>query len=146
MKYCTVLLACLAFASQSAWADSRAVRVSTLSPANKCAPELERCFSKTGLARSDCFLEVTEKSACKNTPLGNLAYKRWVFSAVQTPGESAPPALLGPGLVDGECVANFDNQWLSDIVREDYSKVTIGSLDRRLESCKQDSSQQLLQP
>ena len=135
------------FVTQSAWAtDSRTTGISTPDVIGKCAVELENCFSRTNLSRNDCFFEITEKSPCQNTQLGNLAYKRWVFSAAHTPGKDTPPSLLGPGLVDGNCVNNFDNQWLSDLVREDYSKETITALDRKLESCRQSSSQELLRP
>lgn len=120
--------------------------VESLEPISQCAELLKDCFGFSDAERSQCFFSSARHPFCEGSELGKLTYKRWSMSQNKIGGEDAPAAFLGPQVVDGDCVQNFDNQWSSAILKGEVSSETLTTLSARLEACKKDTSLELLRP
>ena len=122
------------------------------SPANEsdtsseCLELVKECFSFADESRDSCFQRASRNEACQSDALGLLAAKRAAFSSI------APS--LGDGLtvpqearlVDRECVLNFDNFLLSNLVNGPITSETLGSLNDVLIGCAKSSSHDIMRP
>lgn len=106
-----------------------------ISSDRQCADLVKECFAYSGSERSDCFHTAGTHSFCAGSPLGDLAMKRWSMSANQNPSLEQSPALLGPKVVDGACVGNFDNNWSGALVKGDFSAEATKHLSETINSC-----------
>lgn len=131
-KYFFAVLA-LTFCVQSARAESG--RLLRISSDRQCADLVKECFAYSGNERSDCFHSAATHSFCTGSALGDLAMKRWSMSANQNPSLEQSPALLGPKVVDGSCVGNFDNNWSGALVKGDISADSTKRISETLNSC-----------
>ena len=136
-------IAALAVTTAPALAQSRAASKDFQNP---CASLIKECFAYGGVERSNCFYASGNHSFCKSSDLGKLALKRWSMSVERSPGLDSAPAFLGPNVVDGDCVSNFDAQWSSALVKGDISISTSKSLTRNLDTCTRALGDNLMRP
>jgi len=101
----------------------------------QCADLIKECFAYSGNERSDCFHAAGGHSFCTGSALGDLAMKRWSMSPIQNPALEQSPAFLGPKVVDGECIRNFDNNWSGALVSGTFSVEANKNLVETLNSC-----------
>lgn len=106
--------------------------------AEQCSQMVKECFSSNGIQRSNCFYTSAKHPFCEGTDVGNLVYKRWSLSANSTIDGSTPPGLLGPSVYDEQCIEACDTQWLSTLVKGEYT-ATKGT-DACLNSCKKENT------
>lgn len=109
----------------------------------KCGELIGECFGYDDPERGNCFYASATHPFCQATPLGDLSYNRWSLSPTKEPG---PPALLGPQLVDGTCISNFDSEWFGNLTAKHYSDELVEALAAKLESCKQKEPVELPRP
>ncbi|MBN8550465.1 MAG: hypothetical protein J0M12_14215 [Deltaproteobacteria bacterium] len=123
----------LALGGQLAQAES----AKTLRPSSdrQCADLVKECFAYSDSERSDCFHSAGTHSFCAGSALGDLAMKRWSMSSNQNPTLDQAPALLGPKVVDGDCVSNFDNKWSGALVQGAISADATTQLTQTLNAC-----------
>lgn len=107
-----------------------------------CSEVVRACLALTGNERSNCFHESAEAQSCSGKELGSLAFRRWAMDSSNPAGQEVM-GLLGPQLVDSECLANFDNQLSSSLILGDTSGATITALSARLDSCRQSPADQM---
>lgn len=113
---------------------------------SRCSDLIKECFAYADVQRSDCFHAASKNSSCHATELGELAMKRWSMSPVRNPSLDSSPALLGPKVVDGDCIANFDNNWSGALVKEDISRESLESLDEALAACNRQMPVDMMRP
>lgn len=112
----------------------------------RCSELIKECFAFADNARSDCFHAAAGHTFCSGSNLGTLAMKRWSMSPVQNPALESAPAFLGPRLIDGDCVNNFDNKWSGLLVKGDVSSDSIKALNATLDTCNREVSNELSRP
>lgn len=112
---------------------------------SECRELLKECFAYAKEIRSHCFYSAAKHLFCQGSPLGQLAFKRWSFSGRPSDLHDAA-ALLGPEIVDQECVANFDNLFSGDLIKKDLSREEIGALSVRLGNCRRTETIDLSRP
>lgn len=112
---------------------------------SQCAGLVKECFAYDTNERANCFYSSSTHPFCEGTALGKLAYKRWSMSPVKLPMHDAP-GLLGPQLIDGECISSFDNQWFGRIVDTSLSSDQLQKLESTLDSCKKKELPSLPRP
>ncbi|RMG42615.1 MAG: hypothetical protein D6719_06070 [Candidatus Dadabacteria bacterium] len=115
-------------------------------PVSQCSELIKECFVSSDTERTNCFYSSATHPFCEGTALGKLAFKRWAMSPDRSSGKQPPPALLGPQLVDKNCLMNFDNSWSSALVKGGLGQARIKSLDQKLESCRKEISIELTRP
>lgn len=140
MVACAFIFIALGTAS----AETKKIAAPTVN--NRCVDLVKECFAYADDARSDCFHASGTHSFCNGTALGTLAMKRWSMSSVQNPSLESAPALLGPRLVDGDCVNNFDNKWSSELVKGDVSTDSVKALTASLDACNRQVPFDLMRP
>ncbi len=113
---------------------------------SRCVDLLKECFAYSDDERSDCFHASGTHSFCAGADLGTLAMRRWSMSPVQNPSLESAPALLGPRLIDGECVNNFDNKWSAELVNGDITADSVRALTATLNSCNRQAPFELMRP
>jgi hypothetical protein len=112
----------------------------------RCSDFIKECFAYADAQLSDCFHAAARNSSCDGTALGELAMKRWTMSPVRNPSLDTSPALLGPKVVDGDCIGNFDNNWSGALVKGDTSRESVQSLDEALDACNRQMPVDMMRP
>jgi hypothetical protein len=115
-------------------------------PTKQCGDLIKECFSSSGTAQSNCLFAASRHPFCDGTALGKLSYKRWLMSPVKAGSAEAPPAFLGPQLVDQNCLANFDNSLMALLIKETASGASFEKLEERLLSCTSEIANSLTRP
>lgn len=111
-----------------------------------CGSLIRNCFVNESTSLTKCLYSSGTHPFCKGTMNGQLALERWSMSPSRAQGGDAPPALLGPQLVDLECLSNFDNQWSAMLIAETASELTTDRLQQKLKECARDISPELSRP
>jgi|GEM_PF-2937469 len=119
----------------------------TAAQESDCAERLRECFTHSETARDTCFQSTAKTAVCKDSSEGRLAAKRGAYASFLTPealedGAEAPERVL----FDPECVANFDNLWLSHLVNSDHSLATCESLAETLVGCETQTAPEMWRP
>lgn len=122
-----------------------AVEEAPVEPAKQCADLVKECFAKTGIEQSNCLFSAKEHPFCEGTTLGRLVHRRWLMSPVRLAGDEAP-GLLGPQLIDQNCLSSFDSRLLSTLLGEEYSTEQLEQLDEDLQKCVSDIANSLTRP
>lgn len=133
-------IACLYFSSVAS-AENRFPR-----DEKACIQVIKGCFAMADEDRTHCFYNGAKNSVCQGTELGRLSFKRWSMSPSRVGGEDAPSAFLGPQLIDQSCLEKFDSQLSSELIRGSLAKERAKNFDSLLDSCKRDTSLELLRP
>ncbi|RIL11576.1 MAG: hypothetical protein DCC75_02050 [Proteobacteria bacterium] len=111
-----------------------------------CADQLKGCLILSGQQKSDCLFKFSSNETCKNSSWGKIADKRWQFEPGFGNDMESAPALLGPQLVNKECLQNFDNQLSAELIRGEPARSTLSRLDKQLDNCAASSVDELLRP
>ena len=130
------------FTSAAFAVDAASVKV----PYEQCAELVKECFAESEMEQSNCFFSSAKHPFCEGTALGDVVLKRWSLSPEKSNVLEAPPALLGPQIIDGQCLKNFDAKFSDILIRDDLTEATIKQTDKNLENCKKDVSNQLTRP
>lgn len=113
---------------------------------SECSSRLKQCFALSASARDACFQKSARDSVCLDTREGALAAKRATFSSTNSnDGDDTSPT-PDANIIDRQCVQNFDNLWLSNIVNGSVSDEMFSSLHTMLESCTRSSSYDIMRP
>lgn len=112
---------------------------------DRCAELLKECFAYGAIEKSSCFNVSANHPFCAETELGRLAAKRFAMSP-QHDGRATGPALTGPQLVDGDCVANFDSQWSGYLIGGNTSREAVRQLDAVLDGCAKAVTNEIFRP
>jgi len=111
-----------------------------------CIDLVKECFARTGSARDTCFNTAATKPICRDSETGKLAANRAEMSALVPDDAEAGPSLLGPDLVDRECIKNFDSAWMASVVQGPPSAETSAHLHRALQACARKSASDVMRP
>lgn len=111
-----------------------------------CVDLVKECFARTGSGRDTCFHSVATKPACKDSETGKLAGHRAEMSALVPDDKDAGPSLLGPDLVDRECIKNFDSAWMASVVTGPPSADTSAHLQQALQACARKAASDVMRP
>lgn len=111
-----------------------------------CVDLVKECFAHNGSARDTCFNTVAMNSSCKDSETGKLAANRAEMSALVPDDGEAGPSLLGPDLVDRECIRNFDSSWMASVVQGPPSTDTTSHLHQVLQACVRKSASDVMRP
>lgn len=117
----------------------------TVTAVDRCAELIKECFAYGAVEKSSCFNVSANHPLCAESGLGQLAAKRFALSP-QHDGSATGPALTGPQLVDGDCIANFDSQWSGHLISGATSRETVRQLDSVLESCVRSTTNDIFRP
>lgn len=131
-----ILCASLCLTAQVAIADD----------SEQCIDLVRECFVYKDAARDNCFHSVAKHSFCFNSETSNLATRRAELSALVPNDNEAGPSLLGPQLVDRDCVLNFDNAWLGSLVKGAPAPDTYSTLRQSLEACARPPASDMIRP
>ena len=129
LSWCSALLVTLA---ATAWADAEFddPAPAALTP---CLELIKKCFMRAGSEKAACFYSAAIDPACSENDSGRLAAKRAALDPRR--GDNTSDA-LGPQLVDQQCLANFDAQWSSMLLKMAISSAALETLDASLERCR----------
>ena len=116
----------------------------TTSLGDPCTSLLKECFNYGENEFSQCLFSSGHHPFCEGLELGDLALKRFATSATQTDPETE--ALLGPSLVDQQCLTNFDSQFSAELIRGSLSNERVRSLTQSLERCRRTPTEPLFRP
>lgn len=130
----TTLLCCVTMAHNAA-AESA-----------QCTDLVKECFAYSGAARDNCFVTVAKHPFCRDSEASHLSARRAELSAILPNDAESGPSLLGPQLMDRACVSNFDNAWLSALVKGALSPETYATLRQSLEACARTSASDMMRP
>ena len=131
----------------ASYGEAVAKKLTSVQQGRECVKLISECFASAGDDRSNCFLSSAKAKSCDETPLGKLTLRRWAMSPSQEfAGREAPPAFLGPQLVDKVCISNFDNEWSSALIQGQVSLDAIKQLETKLSGCVQEAPGNLLRP
>jgi hypothetical protein len=111
-----------------------------------CIDLVKECFARTDSARDTCFNTAATKPICRDSETGKLAAKRAEMSALVPDDAEAGPSLLGPDLVDRECIKNFDRTWMASVVQGPPSAETSAHLHQALHACARKSASDIMRP
>jgi hypothetical protein len=111
-----------------------------------CLSQVKSCFAFSEDARDLCFQRAARADDCRDDAHGQLAAKRATFSSVAPEGADDVAASPDAHLIDRECVQNFDNFWLSNIVNGSLSRDTLDNLHELLVACTKSSSFEMMRP
>ena len=112
----------------------------------QCNELIKECFAYGVTERSTCFYSAGSHTFCRGSDIGRLAMQRWSMSSVRRPGLESAPAFLGPNIVDGDCIANFDARWSALLLDGDTSLATIHDLTTTLKTCSRTTTEDLMRP
>lgn len=115
-------------------------------PLLQCSELVKECFTKSDLHRTNCFFSSAKHPFCEGTSLGKLTYKRWAMSPVHPSADEAPPAFLGPRLVDHECLGKFDNQLSGILIGGNPLDEAFDKLNSNLDGCTKKLSNEMMRP
>ena len=113
---------------------------------SQCTDLVKECFAYSGAARDNCFVTVSKHPFCRDSEASHLSARRAELSAILPNDAESGPSLLGPQLVDRSCVSNFDNAWLSALVKGAPSPETYANLRQSLEACARTSASDMMRP
>ncbi|MCB0352929.1 MAG: hypothetical protein KDD64_05365 [Bdellovibrionales bacterium] len=122
--------------------------LNTPEPTKQCAQLVKDCFSAEDKDRSNCFFSASRHPFCEGTSLGKVTYQRWIMSPYHTGIDQDAPGFLGPRLVDKECLANFDSQFMGKLLDAENSAALelFSGLEAELLKCSKEISQELTRP
>jgi len=129
-------------AGVSAHADSKSASNT------ECADLVRECFVYTASERAQCFRSSGTHQLCRGSALGKLSSRRAALSA-GAPSTEIPdgaPALLGPTLINQECVQNVDNSWSGLMLAGEITLDSVVMLNQQLNRCQQSSNLELPRP
>lgn len=113
---------------------------------SECTAQLKGCFALSDSSRDLCFKKTSQDDACAGSSQGSLAAKRAAFSPMNSDdGDDAFPT-PDASIINRQCVQNFDNLWLSNIVNGSLSQETVGSLNALLDSCTRSLPNEMMRP
>jgi hypothetical protein len=141
-----MLFGLAAFLSSGAQAEDNPSTPETQRFGSECIDLIKECFGYGASERSQCFYNSAKNGFCQGTQAGRLSFKRWAMSPNTTTEAESTLGLLGPQMVDKECIANFDNQWSSNLIKGDTSSETYSRLEARLDSCRHSPANEILRP
>ncbi len=111
----------------------------------QCSYLIKECFAyKENAQRNNCFFSAGKHAFCEGTQLGKLSISRWSLSSGSTP--QGAPALLGASVVDQQCLANCDNQWLGKLINGSIKNSDNKNIELCYEGCKRNMSLEILRP
>lgn len=112
----------------------------------QCLDRIRECFGYSGSQRSQCFYACANHSPCTGTTAGRLSLKRWALTPNNVPEADPTHGFSGPQMVDRECLANFDNQWSSELIKGRMSGDDFARLENKLEACRHSPANEILRP
>lgn len=112
----------------------------------QCAQLAKECFAYTDNERENCFYVAGNHSFCAETELGELILKRWSMAPSQPKPDNTAYSLLGPELVNRECLTNFDNELSSLLIKGENFPIQTSQLSNKLDSCQQPPAVEILRP
>lgn len=112
----------------------------------QCREMVKNCFVSSDDEKSKCFFSTSKHPFCEGSALGSLVFKRWAMVPHKVQGIQAPPALLGPQLIDKVCISEFENKLSATLQQNKISSDSMQSLDRFLDSCSREISDRLARP
>ena len=116
-------------------------------PYKQCADISKECFVKSDIEKANCLFTASKHAFCEGTALGKIIFKRWAVAPVRPMGLEAPPAFLGPRLIDQKCVENFDNRLMGSLIKaEQLTAEALGQMESDLGECTKEVSDQLTRP
>lgn len=119
----------------------------TDSPAESaCLGQVKSCFAFSEDDRDLCFQRAASAEECRDDVHGQLAAKRATFSSIAPEGTDDTVTAPDANLIDRECVQNFDNFWLSNIVNGSLSQDTLDNLHGLLAACTKSPSFEMMRP
>lgn len=113
---------------------------------DRCIDLVKECFGHAGSDRDTCFKTVSTNPHCKDSETSILATKRAEMSALVPDDADVGPSLLGPDLVDRQCIKNFDNSWMATLVQGPPSAETSSQLQQSLQACAKKSTSDVMRP
>ena len=111
-----------------------------------CNSLLRECFAYQAAERANCFYVASRHSFCEEQSEGTLALKRWQMAPVQHPGLEDAAALLGPKIVNTECLRNFDAQLSATLMEENPNERQLAHLNALLTSCERILADDIVRP
>lgn len=144
--FCASLVSSVLLISSATWALPEETTVPSLQYSEQCADQIKECFASTETERSGCFFTSAQHPFCEGTALGKLSYQRWSMSPNKPGGLEVAPEFLGPRLVNGECLKNFDSEWSSALIKGGLTQKRMDELSAALEACAKDVSNELMRP
>jgi aminoglycoside/choline kinase family phosphotransferase len=111
-----------------------------------CLGQLKSCFALSDESRDLCFQRTSRTAECLEDAHGQLAAKRATFSSIAPEGSEDVIPTPDANLIDRECVQNFDNFWLSNIVNGSVSQDTLANLHGLLATCTKSASLEMMRP
>ena len=139
-------LAQLTYIAATLLCSAVSLNVAVATEASQCTDLVKECFAYSGVARDNCFVAISKHPICRDSEASHLAARRAELSAILPNDIESAPSLLGPQLVDRACVSNFDNAWLSALVRGAPSPETYTSLRQTLEACARTPASDMMRP
>jgi hypothetical protein len=112
----------------------------------RCIDLVRECFGHAGSARDVCFKTVSTNPYCNDSETSKLAAKRAEMSALVPDEADVGPSLLGPDLVDRQCIKNFDSSWMATLVKGPPSVETSSQLQQSLQVCVKKSASDVMRP
>ena len=113
---------------------------------NACTTAVGECLAKGDSERGECLYEVSQSTPCAGQELGRLAHRRWAMAPQSGSDESQGLGLLGPQLVDKQCLSSFDTQLSSELILGIPSADSIQMLTSRLEGCREKAVDDVFRP
>ncbi|MCB0335097.1 MAG: hypothetical protein KDD62_02290 [Bdellovibrionales bacterium] len=112
----------------------------------QCREVVKSCFVSSDDEKSKCFFSASKHPFCEGSELGSLVFKRWAMVPHKIEGIQAPPALLGPQLVDKTCIGEFEDKLSATLQQNDIPTDSMNSLNTFLDSCSREVSDRLARP
>lgn len=113
---------------------------------SQCSSLIKECFALSDEGRSNCFFSYAHHPFCEGTSIGKLSFKRWSMSSSPRSNASTSPGLLGPKLIDKQCISNFDNKFSVLLLGDSITNEQIERLVPDLDSCITEISIELSRP
>ena len=120
--------------------------ISATSSLPQCVDLVKECYRLQDTHRENCFFTVAKHPFCEGSSLGDLAYQRWAMSPNKPAGLEDAPALLGPQLIDQQCLANFDSNWSGQLLQGTIDDSKLKQLSDNLKTCRREVSIELPRP
>ena len=144
MKHTTkttlLALSCAGLFTASAGAETQQDLVET----QTCGDIVKECFMHSGAKKANCFYTKSQQHVCETSDLGRLIFKRWSYSNSQ-PADAVGMALLGPQIMDQECLERFDLS-LSTALLSENVPAKYESFSEALDACSRETPQELARP
>ena len=112
----------------------------------QCTNLVKQCFAHAGLDRANCFYSAGTHPFCEGSSLGELSMKRWEMAPNRPAGTENAPGLLGPKLVDQECLKSFDNKLSAQMLKQEMPANKVEQLSDSLDECYETTHLELVRP